>query len=235
MKEINCKICKRIILGAGKNQQFCLECYKERRKNKKRGNHIKFKERNPDYYRDYENRPERKAKKKEYEKTPQRRAYKKTLLRGMGNTNCEICKKFTIKTGRFQKYCKECLKLKRKEDNKEYMKAFRRDYPEKMKGYYNNFYNSDRGREYRKKYPKSEKGKINIRKGRQKYHKLHSEKDKARVLAIYKIKIPQGELCEMCNKALAIHRHHEDYSKPLEVKLLCRKCHNEMHKKAKVI
>jgi len=35
--------------------------------------------------------------------------------------------------------------------------------------------------------------------------------------------------CELCNIKERLHAHHEDYSKPLEVKWLCPKCHNEIH------
>lgn len=39
------------------------------------------------------------------------------------------------------------------------------------------------------------------------------------------IKIPKNQLCEICNKNLAIDRHHEDYNKPLEIIFCCRDCH----------
>lgn len=45
-----------------------------------------------------------------------------------------------------------------------------------------------------------------------------------------KIIIPENKLCEQCGKKLAKHRHHDDYSKPLEVKLLCVSCHNKIPK-----
>lgn len=49
-------------------------------------------------------------------------------------------------------------------------------------------------------------------------------KIKARIEA-RKIPIPKGKLCEDCNKVLAVDRHHEDYSKPLDVDFVCRSCH----------
>lgn len=39
------------------------------------------------------------------------------------------------------------------------------------------------------------------------------------------IQIPKDYKCEVCNINLAVQRHHEDYSKPLEVILCCKKCH----------
>jgi len=41
-------------------------------------------------------------------------------------------------------------------------------------------------------------------------------------------KIALGSKCEKCGSTENLERHHEDYSKPLEVKTLCRKCHNEV-------
>ena len=33
-----------------------------------------------------------------------------------------------------------------------------------------------------------------------------------------------------CNKEKAIEKHHEDYSKPLNIKFLCLSCHRQLHK-----
>jgi len=37
----------------------------------------------------------------------------------------------------------------------------------------------------------------------------------------------KAELCEDCGERPAVHGHHEDYSKPLEVEWLCRHCHRQ--------
>lgn len=42
------------------------------------------------------------------------------------------------------------------------------------------------------------------------------------------ILIPQS--CEVCETDKDVHAHHDDYSKPLDVRWLCRKHHNEHHK-----
>lgn len=52
-------------------------------------------------------------------------------------------------------------------------------------------------------------------------------KFKAREKAKSNIKV-KG-LCENCNINLAVDRHHKDYNKPLEVILLCKKCHRAIH------
>ncbi len=59
------------------------------------------------------------------------------------------------------------------------------------------------------------------------YKKRNPKKIKAESEANRKIKIPKGQLCEDCNKNLAVEKHHEDYNKPLKVKFLCKGCHNK--------
>jgi hypothetical protein len=62
-----------------------------------------------------------------------------------------------------------------------------------------------------------------------------SLKRKARVTTQTRIK--QGILkkcpCEVCGTAM-VEAHHPDYSKPLDVKWLCRKHHLEIHRTAKL-
>ena len=36
--------------------------------------------------------------------------------------------------------------------------------------------------------------------------------------------------CEVCSNLEGNHAHHDDYSKPLEVRWLCPACHSEWHK-----
>jgi hypothetical protein len=40
-----------------------------------------------------------------------------------------------------------------------------------------------------------------------------------------------GEKCEICGNTEKLERHHEDYSKPLEVRTLCKYCHEAEHTK----
>lgn len=40
-----------------------------------------------------------------------------------------------------------------------------------------------------------------------------------------------GKSCEKCGSEEKLHRHHPDYSKPLEVVILCHKCHFALHKR----
>lgn len=38
------------------------------------------------------------------------------------------------------------------------------------------------------------------------------------------------ERCEQCPSSEDLHAHHDDYSKPLEVRWLCRDCHKRWHR-----
>jgi len=58
------------------------------------------------------------------------------------------------------------------------------------------------------------------------YRQLNNLKVNARNWAYKNILIPNRELCFICKKELATQRHHEDYSKPDQVKFACLKCHN---------
>lgn len=43
-------------------------------------------------------------------------------------------------------------------------------------------------------------------------------------------KIDKPSVCEKCGSKGLMHGHHEDYTKPLDVKWLCESCHLEIHK-----
>ncbi len=36
--------------------------------------------------------------------------------------------------------------------------------------------------------------------------------------------------CSICNRKVPIDGHHDDYSKPLKVRWLCKRCHKKIHK-----
>lgn len=65
--------------------------------------------------------------------------------------------------------------------------------------------------QYFKEYRKINKDKVNAR-NRAKFFSLDDKK------------------CEDCGNK-AVDRHHEDYSKPLEIKFLCKKCHKKIHRR----
>jgi len=86
--------------------------------------------------------------------------------------------------------------------------------------------NKERVKEYNYEWKKNNN--LKIRKYINLYMKTYIKnplKFRARKLALKYIKIPIGYLCEICNIKLAVERHHQDYSKPLEVNLICKDCH----------
>ncbi len=92
--------------------------------------------------------------------------------------------------------------------------------------------NTDRLQKYRK----TEKGKENTFKAVYASTKRNPEKQSARYQVYYRLKI--GDLvkpkrCEECLENKELFGHHTDYSKPLEVKWVCRNCHMAIHKSLK--
>ncbi len=84
--------------------------------------------------------------------------------------------------------------------------------------------------EARARYAQTEKGKKAIAKAGRNYRKNHPEKKRAHVL----VRRQLGPLSGMCNRCdnEAAGRHHEDYTKPLDVEPLCGDCHREVHQHA---
>lgn len=84
---------------------------------------------------------------------------------------------------------------------------------------------------YREKiYPKmklTEKYKESHRQYREKYRLNNPEKIRAHRLA--QKAIPSLKSCERCGDTGRLHRHHPDYSKPLEVLVLCVPFHEIAH------
>lgn len=75
-----------------------------------------------------------------------------------------------------------------------------------------------------KKYKQSDKGKATGKRSRQKY----PERCKAVQALCYAVrsgKMNRSVFCEKCGLPAETDGHHADYSKPLEVEWLCKKCH----------
>lgn len=84
-------------------------------------------------------------------------------------------------------------------------------------------------REYKKAHPPTDE----FRAKRREYERLHAEKKYARNTLNNTIragKITRGTACEGCGSNHLIEGHHDDYSKPLEVRWLCRVCHRDAHR-----
>lgn len=154
--------------------------------------------------------------------------------------NCRICGK--PKDREHQSLCKECDKIKAREyrkKNKDILKN------RQHKNYINNKEKfKERSKEYYKKNQEKliEINKINYQNNRRNILDKKNSKNKLigynwdkfceiRRKARYHIKIPNNTLCNFCNIDLATERHHPDYSKPLEVLFVCKKCHSKLHRR----
>lgn len=52
---------------------------------------------------------------------------------------------------------------------------------------------------------------------------------RARALAVKHVSL-DGRVCERCGAERHLRRHHADYTKPLEIEVLCQKCHAKEHR-----
>src|SRR5580698_1884754 len=91
-----------------------------------------------------------------------------------------------------------------------------------------------RNREYAKRYRinNPEKAAISHRKANAKWKKKHREKHVANNIVWRYIgygKLVRPSSCQRCGRISAIHAHHHDYSKPLDVEWLCIYCHELIH------
>lgn len=81
-------------------------------------------------------------------------------------------------------------------------------------------------------YAQTEEGKIASNKAKANYRKRNPIKYKAHNLVNSAIR--GGRLfkspCEICGSEEKIHAHHDDYSKPLNVRWLCNTHHDEWHR-----
>ena len=86
---------------------------------------------------------------------------------------------------------------------------------------------------YQKIYRQTEAGKMVSAKASKKTRQKYPERrvaGNAVSSAIQRGKLIKSVFCEECGLPAETEGHHPDYSKPLEIEWLCRKCHVEKHK-----
>ena len=126
------------------------------------------------------------------------------------------------------KTCKECRKQRARE--------YRIENIDKVREYDRNRPNKDARREENKlRYKKrmsTEEGRRMEREAKARWQKKNTLKRAAHIIVGNAAR--DGKLspqpCEACFNTHDIHAHHEDYTKPLEITWLCRKCHSKRHK-----
>ena len=140
--------------------------------------------------------------------------------------------------------------IKMKEYMKEYMKDYRIKNKEYIKELNRKYYlknrerllkvnkdwkrkNKNRKKELDEQWKEENKEKYDEyqRKYQKRYRINNLKKIRARGIARRNIKISENQLCELCQLNKAQHKHHEDYSKPLEVICVCISCHNKIHRR----
>ena len=87
-----------------------------------------------------------------------------------------------------------------------------------------------------KKYAKTKAGKLSHKKAMQIYNTRYPLKKATHYLfgnAIRDGKITRQESCSECGSTKKIEGHHDDYSKPFDVRWLCEVCHKKWHKQNK--
>jgi ribosomal protein S27AE len=85
----------------------------------------------------------------------------------------------------------------------------------------------------RKEYAKSEAGKLAHKRALQAYRERYPIKAAAHGIVQYAIRegrITKQEICSECGSTKKIEAHHDDYSKPLDIRWLCEDCHKEWHR-----
>ncbi len=199
-----CVLCGKTIINPRTNRKYHKKCYLKKVKEDKR----KWKEENPNYDKEYykKNKEHLSKKNKEWERN-----------------NPKKVKEYKINWAKANK-------RKVRKSKEKYRKKNREKIREKGIEYY--YKNKEKYRINQKKWRKKNpiKNKILRDENRKIYGKKYPEKVKARNKSAYHIKIPKGQLCQICNKRLAVERHHTDYSKPLNLLFVCRKCHKQRHR-----
>ena len=146
---------------------------------------------------------------------------------------CKSCKQ--LKPHHAKGLCNNCYNkqlghqrtwyLNNKERISKMRKQYRKEYGEEI-----NRKRRERKKQYnltKKKWARKNKDQL------KQYRDNNPEKIKAQNRANHYISIQKGQLCQICNKALATEKHHEDYSKPLKVEFVCSICHKKIHKNKK--
>ncbi|UPI13380.1 hypothetical protein [Bacillus phage SBSphiJ7] len=104
------------------------------------------------------------------------------------------------------------------------------------KGYGKKSYekNKERKKALMRAYAQTDEGRAAFKRAQEKYrkseqYKLKQNARKKVLRAVTSGKLIKPKRCESCNKELPLEAHHTDYHKPLDVRWLCKPCHENEH------
>ncbi|UNY40552.1 putative HNH endonuclease [Pararheinheimera phage vB_PsoM_KLER1-1] len=123
------------------------------------------------------------------------------------------------------KTCKECRRNSVKE-NRELKAEYYREYDR-------NRSNKPDRVEARKSYAQSEQGRAAGNRAKKAYIERYPMRRAAHIItgnAIRDGRLIRPEQCECCTSTIKIEAHHDDYTKPLDVRWICEACHKEWHR-----
>lgn len=139
---------------------------------------------------------------------------------------CDYYKHSQMPDGHLNK-CKECTKHDVRK-NRESKIDYYREYDKKR------FQKDPKVRERHKRYQKTSAGKESLKRTRKKWLENNAVKRTAHILVNNKLRdgtLKKPQHCECCGESKKrINGHHDDYTKPLEVRWLCCLCHAKWHK-----
>ena len=121
--------------------------------------------------------------------------------------------------------CKECIRSRvraNRAKNADYYKQFDR-----------NRANLPHRVEARKDYAKTEQGQKALARGKAAHYYRYPNRSAARNAvnnAVRDGRLHKPSQCESCSDETALHGHHCDYNKPLDVMWLCDPCHKQWHR-----
>lgn len=133
-------------------------------------------------------------------------------------------------TDGYLNFCKECVKKRTKKHRDENLDRYQK-------------YDKERSMLphrvlARKSYLNTEAGLKAKKIAQENYRKNYPMKYAAHVItrnAIRDGKLKTENFCSVCSSSEKVEAHHDDYTKPLDVRWLCEKCHKEWHRKNKPI
>lgn len=126
--------------------------------------------------------------------------------------------------------CKECQRSASRAARATNIDAYR-EYDRKRGG------NPDRVAA-RKEYAKTDDGRLAGNKAKAAYSDRHPLRKAAHILtgnAIRDGRLVKPEAYESCGSTVKIEGHHDDYTKPLDVRWLCECCHKRWHRNNKPV